>query len=183
MAGGIGLPRLMICVCSVAVSSVQTVGTPAYSPVAVLPDGRVFTGSRLLWEDWRALVWDPAKPRCGPVDLGSLEGQVGAVAVLPDGRVVTGDDDGRVPAWDPDEPGTGPVEFGRHQGGVTAVAVLPDGRMVTSGHHAAHAPLPRSQHPFPIRGSPLHRPHSRRNLMLGDTPSGPTLVGPMSQTR
>ena len=113
--------------------------------VAVLPDGRVVTGSRK-----RVLVWDPAQPGGGPVELGrhdeggvQLRGhvlgrflsrdecRVAAVAVLPDGRVVTGGDDGRVRLWDPAEPGTHPVELGRHAGGVRAVAVLPDGRLVT----------------------------------------------------
>ena len=65
----------------------------------------------------RVLVWDPAEPGAGPVELGRHETRVKAVAVLPDGRVVTGGDDGRVLVWDPAEPGTGPVELGRHDGG------------------------------------------------------------------
>ena len=40
--------------------------------------------------DGRVLVWDPAEPGAGPVELGRHEGGVAAVAVLPDGRVVTG---------------------------------------------------------------------------------------------
>jgi WD40 repeat protein len=40
--------------------------------------------------DGRVLVWDPAEPGTGPVELGRDEGGVFAVAVLPDGRVVTG---------------------------------------------------------------------------------------------
>ena len=81
------------------------------------------------------LVWDPAEPGAGPVELGRHEGGVRAVAVLPDGRVVTGGGigGGRVLVWDPAEPGAGPVELGRHEGGVRAVAVLPDGRVVTGG--------------------------------------------------
>ena len=83
--------------------------------VAVLPDGRVVTGGG----DGRVLVWDPAEPGTGPVELGRHERGVGAVAVLPDGRVVTGGGvDGRVLVWDPAEPGAGPVELGRHEGGV-----------------------------------------------------------------
>ena len=38
----------------------------------------------------RVLVWDPAEPGTGPVELGRDEDGVRAVAVLPDGRVVTG---------------------------------------------------------------------------------------------
>ena len=86
-------------------------------------------------DDGRVLVWDPAEPGAGPVELGRHEGGVGAVAVLPDGRVVTGGGSAtaRVLVWDPAEPGAGPVELGRHEGGVAAVAVLPDGRVVTGG--------------------------------------------------
>jgi hypothetical protein len=47
------------------------------------------------------LVWDPAEPGAGPVELGRHEGGVGAVAVavLPDGLVVTGGED-RMRLWD-----------------------------------------------------------------------------------
>ena len=55
--------------------------------MAVLPDGRVVTGG---CDGGRVLVWDPAEPGAGPVELGRHEGGVSAVAVLPDGRVVTG---------------------------------------------------------------------------------------------
>ena len=80
------------------------------------------------------LVWDPAEPGAGPVELGRHDGGVSAVAVLPDGRVVTsGGYGGRVLVWDPAEPGAGPVELGRHDGAVNAVAVLPDGRVVSGG--------------------------------------------------
>jgi WD40 repeat protein len=115
--------------------------------VAVLPDGRVVTGGRVVigrdLDDWfgtsaRLLVWDPAAPGTSPVELGRDENQAAAVAVLPDGRVVTGGRDfggegGRVLVWDPAAPGTGPVELGRHELTVLAVAVLPDGRVATSG--------------------------------------------------
>jgi hypothetical protein len=69
--------------------------------VAVLPDGRVVSGGG----DGRVLVWDPAAPGTGPVQLGrhdvsgtSDKGPTGvlAVAVLPDGRVVSGGSEGRV---------------------------------------------------------------------------------------
>ena len=110
------------------------------SAVAVLPDGRVVTGG-LGGDGGRVLVWDPAEPGAGPVELGRHEfGGVRVVAVLPDGRVVTGAGDGRVLVWDPAEPGAGPVELGRHEGGVVAVAVLPDGRVVTGGGGARWAP-------------------------------------------
>jgi WD40 repeat protein len=83
--------------------------------------------------DGQVLVWDPADPGNGPVELGRHDGAATAVAVLPGGRVVSGGGDGRVLVWDPAEPGTGPVELGRHDDGVYAVAVLPDGRVVTGG--------------------------------------------------
>ncbi len=110
----------------------------ALEAMAVLPDGRVVTGGGFGdFDDFgdftgggRVLVWDPAEPGTGPVELGRHEGEVVAVAVLPDGRVVTGG--GRVLVWDPAEPGTGPVDLGR-QGLVGAIAILPDGRLVTGG--------------------------------------------------
>ena len=37
----------------------------------------------------RVLLWGPAEPGTGPVELGRREGGVRAVAALPDGRVVT----------------------------------------------------------------------------------------------
>ena len=67
-------------------SSAATTG--GVRAVAVLPDGRVVTGG----DDGRVLVWDPAEPGTGPVELGRHGGGVRAVAVLPDGRVVTGSD-------------------------------------------------------------------------------------------
>ena len=126
--------------------------------VAVLPDGRVVTGGRgervvTDGRGARVLVWDPAEPGTGPVELGRHEGAmvevgvlpdgrvefgpdafgVGAVAVLPDGRVVTGGRGDRVLVWDPAEPGAGPAELGLIRSGVWAVAVLPDGRVITGG--------------------------------------------------
>jgi WD40 repeat protein len=75
--------------------------------VAVLPDGRVVTGGydddRVLMRDpgaaGRVLVWDPAAPGTGPVELGRHERGVYAVAVLPDGRVVTGGRDDHIRLW------------------------------------------------------------------------------------
>jgi WD40 repeat protein len=64
--------------------------------VAVLPDGRVVSGSG----NGRVLVWDPGDPATGPVELGRHDRGVAAVAVLPDGRVVSGGDDDRVRLWD-----------------------------------------------------------------------------------
>ena len=104
--------------------------------VAVLPDGRVITGGikkggggggggkkrgggavskkkkRLIVfgrGGGRVLVWDPAQPGTGPVELGRGQDAVTAVAVLPDCRVITGGG-GRVLVWDPASRGTGPVE-------------------------------------------------------------------------
>ena len=76
--------------------------------VAVLPDGRVVTAGHGGF-DGRVLVWDPAEPGAGPVELGRhADGMVGPVAVLPDGRVVTGGVGGPLLVWDPAEPGAGP---------------------------------------------------------------------------
>jgi WD40 repeat protein len=49
---------------------------------------------------FRLLVWDPARPGSGPVELGRHDHLVRSVAVLPDGRVVSGGDDRRVLVWD-----------------------------------------------------------------------------------
>ena len=93
--------------------------TGGWSPAAAAVDGQV-------------LVWDPARPGGGPVELGRHDDGVRAVAVLPDGRVVTGGWDRRVLVWDPARrarPGRARPPRWRWR----AVAVLPDGRVVTGG--------------------------------------------------
>jgi WD40 repeat protein len=105
--------------------------------VAALPDGRVVTGGFGYGDGGRVLVWDPAEPTTGPVELGRDKDTVAAMAVLPDGRVVTGginSGGSRVLVWDPAEPGTGPILLGRDKGTVAAMAVLPDGRVVTGDY-------------------------------------------------
>jgi WD40 repeat protein len=97
--------------------------------VAGLADGRVVSGGF----DGRVLVWDPARPGSGPVELGHHDGSVLAVAGLADGRVVSGGSDGRVLVWDPARPGSGPVELGRHGDRVLAVAALADGQVISGG--------------------------------------------------
>jgi hypothetical protein len=57
-----------------------------------LTAGRVVTGSD-GFSGGRVLVWDPAEPGTGPVELGRHGRGVGAMAVLADGQVVTGGDD------------------------------------------------------------------------------------------
>ena len=96
----------------------------------MLPDGRVVTaGAR-----GRVLVWDPAEPGAGPVELGRHEAGWGRWRCCRTGGwspAAARRRGGRVLVWDPAEPGTGPVELGRHEDEVRAVAVLPDGRVVT----------------------------------------------------
>jgi WD40 repeat protein len=106
-------------------------GFAAVRAMAFLPGGRLVTGG----DDGRVLVWDPAAPGAGPVELGRRGYGVWTVAVLPDGRVVTGGDKGRVLVWDPAAPGY-PDLVGRDDSGTLAareVAALPDGRVVTGG--------------------------------------------------
>ena len=127
--------------------------------VAVLPDGRVVTGGG----DGRVLVWDPAEPGAGPVELGRHEGGVRRWRCCRTGgwspaAATAGAGVGPGRAGQPARPELGrrrrsrrrrqrrpgagvgpggagrrPVELGRHEGGVAAVAVLPDGRVVTGG--------------------------------------------------
>jgi APAF-1 helical domain/WD domain, G-beta repeat len=91
--------------------------------LAVLPDGRVVSGS----QDQTLRVWD--------VDSGAsrvLEGhtdQVTALAVLPDGRVVSGSCDHTLRVWDVDSDASRALEG--HKSWVWALAVLPDGRVVS----------------------------------------------------
>jgi hypothetical protein len=66
--------------------------------VAVLPDERVVTGNGGIG---RVLVWDPAAPGTGPVELGCHEAGAWAVAVLPDGLAVTSGNEGELWLWDP----------------------------------------------------------------------------------
>jgi WD40 repeat protein len=109
------------------------------SAVAVLPDGRVVTGSAVGGGNG-VLVWNPAEPGTSPIKLGRPWPRVEAMAVLPDGRVVTAsvngggdsvDDGARLLVWDPAEPGTSPIELGSDELRVEAMAALPDGRVVT----------------------------------------------------
>ena len=73
--------------------------TRSYSvaAIAVLADGRVVSGG----SDGRVLVWDPAAPGVGPIELGADSGRVMAVAGLTDGRVASGAQDSLL-LWDPD---------------------------------------------------------------------------------
>jgi WD40 repeat protein len=106
--------------------------------MAVLPDGRLVTGSD--FRDERVQVWDPDRPGAQPVELGRHETGVYAMAVLPDGRVVTIGSVvyffRRVHVWDPAKPRTEPLAPDGGPAGVmvpAALAVLPDGRMVAGG--------------------------------------------------
>ena len=125
--------------------------------VAVLADGRVATGG----DDWRVLVWDPARPGANSAELEGFRSQGHAVAALPDGRVVTGGRYAALLVWDPAHPGGEVVELG-HRGGysVGAAAALPDGRVVTGGRSGRVLvwdparpdadPVELGQHPGPV---------------------------------
>ena len=89
----------------------------------------------------QVLVWDPAQPGAGQVELGRYEDGVGrwrrcrTGGWSPAAAAIRGG--GGVLVWDPAEPGACPVELGGRERGVTAVAVLPDGRVVTGGDDRA----------------------------------------------
>ena len=113
------------------------------SEVAVLPGGRLVTGSYSAGHGGKVLVWDLEQPGTDPVELGRSRDGVSGVGVLPDGRVVTCNSGysgpgassvGRVLVWDPEQPGTDAVELGRDEdGAMSGIGVLPDGRVVTIG--------------------------------------------------
>ena len=93
--------------------------------VAVLPDGRVVSGS----SDNTLRVWDLTLGE----SVQTLEGHtdwVRAVAVLPDGRVVSGSSDNTLRVWDL-ALGESVQTLEGHTDWVRAVAVLPDGRVVS----------------------------------------------------
>lgn len=108
--------------------------------VAVLPDGRVVTGSGPSpggCDYGQLLVWDPARPGRTPAELYRLDGGwISAVAVLDDERIVvtTGNnrgEEGRVLVFDPASPDVDPLELGRRLRWLRGIVVLPDGRIVT----------------------------------------------------
>jgi len=99
--------------------------TGVVTAVAVLPDGRLVSGS----SDNTLRVWDVQSGRTLAI-LQGHSGVVNAVAVLPDGCLVSGSSDRTLRVWD--------VQSGRtlatlqgHSSWVKAVAVLPDGRLVS----------------------------------------------------
>jgi WD40 repeat protein len=93
--------------------------------LAVLPDGRVVSGSG----DESLRVWDAATGTCKRVLEGHTEG-VSCLAVLPDGRVVSGSDDKSLRVWDAATGACKRVLEG-HTKGLSCLAVLPDGRVVS----------------------------------------------------
>ena len=93
----------------------------------MLPDGRVVSGG----DDGRVLVWDPARPGSGPIELGRHDARCGGGGAA--GRAGGQRRRRRAGAGVGPGPAGRPGELGRHDGTVRAVAVLPDGRVVSGG--------------------------------------------------
>jgi WD40 repeat protein/serine/threonine protein kinase len=93
--------------------------------VAVLPDGRLVSGS----SDYTLRVWDVESGQALAA-LAGHQGLVWAVAVLPDGRLVSGSSDYTLRVWDV-ESGHVLATLRGHQGSISSVAVLPDGRVIS----------------------------------------------------
>ncbi len=111
----------------------STIGSTARGPrlsrarvssVAVLPDGRVVSGSA----DMTLGVWDPDSGETLRILEGHKNG-VSSVSVLSDGRVVSGSCDG-LRVWDPESGGTLRTLEG-HTDWVRCIAVLPGGWVVS----------------------------------------------------
>ena len=92
--------------------------------VAVLPDGRIVSGS----DDRTLKVWDAETGECSRT-LKGHDDWVRAVSVLPDGRIVSGSWDETLKVWDA-ETGECSRTLKGHDD-VNAVSVLPDGRIVS----------------------------------------------------
>jgi WD40 repeat protein len=92
--------------------------------VAVLPDGRVVSGS---W-DKSLRVWD-LESGTSVATLVGHQNWINAVAVLPDGRIVSGSSDNSLRVWELGSQRS--VALVGHQLRVNAVAVLPDGCIVS----------------------------------------------------
>ena len=132
--------------------------TEAVRALAVLPDGRVVSGSsHVVLANARETVsnrnehntlklWDMSTQQC----IATLEGHtdfVQALAVLPDGRVVSGSADNTLKLWDMSTQQCIATLQG-HTSSVQALAVLPDGRVVSGSEdktlklwRASYAPL------------------------------------------
>jgi WD40 repeat protein len=106
--------KLHYLACSIA-------GVNAVRALAVLPDGRLASGSY----DSTVRIWDLHKNES--LTLQGHEREVRALAVLPDGRLASGSDDGTVRVWDLHKNET--VTFWGQELGVSALVVLPDGRL------------------------------------------------------
>ncbi len=100
--------------------------TERVNALAVLPDGRVVSGSR----DEAVRLWDVRTGRA-VATLHGHQDSVLALAALPDGRVVSGSADKTLRVWDV-QTGRALATLRGHGAFVVALAVLPDGRVISS---------------------------------------------------
>jgi WD40 repeat protein len=99
--------------------------TGSVCALAVLPDGRIVSGS----SDNTIKVWN-RNLNTVDAELKGHTNTVFALAVLPDGRIVSGSSDNTIKVWNRNL-NTVDAELKGHTNTVFALAVLPDGRIVS----------------------------------------------------
>jgi WD40 repeat protein len=142
--------------------------------VAVLPDGRVVSGS----DDKSLRVWDTASGACERV-LEGHTGSVLSVAVLPDGRVVSGSFDNTPRVWDA---ASGACERVVKHTDADYALLDPSGR---EGHtlSASAAGLRHDGALLVTSSARIHAGEPLKTVNAGDTSSGVLVIGAATESR